>query len=157
MSSRTRSVARRPVAAAAFVAALVLAPSLALAQTPFIPYFGKNQIRYDNFDWQIYETDHFEIFYYPELEQHLARIASYAESAYAQVSADLTHDLANRVQVIVFKTHSEFEQQNIAPGQSPEGVGAFAELLVELHLIQPSSQYAHRLKLVLQLRFLILA
>ena len=29
--------------------------------------------------------------------------------------------------LIIFKTHSEFEQQNIAPGQSPEGVLAFAE------------------------------
>ena len=93
----------------------------------FFPYYGKNRVKYDDFEWHIYETDHFEIFYYPELEEHLARVASYAESAYAQVSADLTHELATRVPLVVFKTHSEFEQQNIAPGQSPEGVGAFAE------------------------------
>ena len=43
----------------------------ALAQTEFVPYFGKNQIRYDNFEWQIYTTDHFEIYYYPEIEPHL--------------------------------------------------------------------------------------
>ena len=65
MSSRTSSVARLPIAAAVCVAALVLTPCLAWAQTPYIPYFGKNQVRYDNFEWQIYETDHFEIFYYP--------------------------------------------------------------------------------------------
>ena len=93
----------------------------------FYPYYGKNRVKYDDPDWHIYETDHFEIFYYPELEEHLATVASYAESAYAQISADLMHDLATRIQLVVFKTHSEFEQQNIAPGQSPEGVGAFAE------------------------------
>ena len=93
----------------------------------FYPYFGKNRVKYDDPDWHIYETEHFEIFYYPEMEEHLERVASYAESAYAQISADLTHDLATRIQLVVFKTHSEFEQQNIAPGQSPEGVGAFAE------------------------------
>ena len=54
----------------------------ASAQTPFVPYFGKNQIRYDNFQWNIYTTDHFEIYYYPEIEQHLERVAGYAESAY---------------------------------------------------------------------------
>ena len=54
-------------------------------------------------------------------------MASYAESAYQQVSADLRHDLAFRVPLVVFKTHSEFEQQNIFPGGSQEGVGAFAE------------------------------
>ena len=93
----------------------------------FNPYYGKNLVKYDDFEWHIYETDHFEIFYYPELEQHLARIASYAESAYAQISADLTHDLATRVPLVVFKTHSEFEQQNIIRGAVSAGVGAFAE------------------------------
>ena len=103
------------------------AESMAQQATNFIPYFGKNRVKYDDFEWHIYDTDHFEIYYYPEMEEHLARVASYAESAYAQISADLTHDLATRIQLVVFKTHSEFEQQNIAPGQSPEGVGAFAE------------------------------
>ena len=34
--------------------ALAGAPGLALAaQTGYIPYYGKNQIRYDNFDWHL--------------------------------------------------------------------------------------------------------
>src|SRR5688572_4381984 len=69
----------------------------ASAQTQFVPYYGKNQIRYDNFAWHIYDTEHFEIFYYPETEQHLERVAGYAESAYQQISADLKHDLAFKV------------------------------------------------------------
>ena len=36
---------RRPVTAAALLVACLLAPYAASAQTPFIPYFGKNQIR----------------------------------------------------------------------------------------------------------------
>src|ERR1700694_6016971 len=47
----------------------------AAAQTQFIPYFGKNNPHYDRFDWKIYNTDHFEIYYYPEIEKHLARVA----------------------------------------------------------------------------------
>mgnify|MGYP003307455810 FL=1 len=99
----------------------------AYAQFGVIPYYGKNRVKYDKFDWHIYTTDHFEIYYYPELEEHLGRVASYAESAYQQISADLRHDLAFVVPLVVFKTHSEFEQQLIFPGASPEGVGAFAE------------------------------
>jgi len=99
----------------------------AAAQTQMIPYFGKNNIHYDKFEWYIYTTDHFEIFYYPALQQHLERIAGYAESAYQQISADLKHDLPYKVPMILFKTHSEFEQQNVAPGGAQEGVGAFAE------------------------------
>ena len=115
------------VVAAALVAAIVLAPLPAAAQTPYIPYFGKNLIRYDHFRWQIYTTDHFEIYYYPEIEQHLERMAGYAESAYQQISSDLKHDLAFKVPLILFKTSSEFQQQNVIPGQATEGVGAFAE------------------------------
>src|SRR5687767_4493318 len=97
------------------------------AQSQFAPYYGKNQIHYDKFEWHIYKTDHFEIYYYPENERHLERVASYAESAYQQVSSDLRHDLNQKVPLIIFKTHSEFEQQNIAPGAAQEGVLAFAE------------------------------
>jgi hypothetical protein len=114
--------------------AIVLATALmsgvaadASGQTPYVPYYGKNQIRYDNFRWHIYTTDHFEIYYYPEIEQHLERVAGYAESAYQQISADLKHDLAFKVPLIVFKTSSEFQQQNVIPGAAQEGVGAFAE------------------------------
>jgi len=109
---------------AAIVAGWAAIPA---AQTPYVPYWGKNNIHYDKFDWHIYTTDHFEIFYYPELEQHLERVAGYAESAYQQISADLKHDLSTKVQLILFKTHSEFEQENVDPQAGQEGVGAFAE------------------------------
>jgi hypothetical protein len=99
----------------------------AAAQTPYVPYFGKNRIRYDDFKWKIYTTDHFEIFFYPEIEKHIERVTSYAESAYQQVSADLKHDLAFKVPLILYKTSSEFQQQNVEPGELPEGVLAFAE------------------------------
>ena len=99
----------------------------AVAQTPYVPYFGKNNVHYDKFEWHIYTTDHFEIFFYPELEKHIERVAGYAESAYQQISADLKHDLSTKVQLILFKTHSEFEQENVDPSAGQEGVGAFAE------------------------------
>ncbi|MEQ1868783.1 MAG: hypothetical protein ABL961_02050 [Vicinamibacterales bacterium] len=103
------------------------AADISSAQTSFAPYYGKNNIHYDNFDWHVYTTDHFEIYYYPEIERHLARVAGYAESAYQKISADLKHDLSAKVPLILYKTHSEFEQQNVAPGAATEGVAAFAE------------------------------
>jgi hypothetical protein len=121
-----RNLAGRFVGAMAALAVISFGTPIH-AQTPFVPYFGKNQIRYDTFRWHIYTTDHFEIYYYPETEQHLERVASYAESAYQQISADLKHDLAFKVPLIVFKTSSEFQEQNVVPGAAQEGVGAFAE------------------------------
>jgi hypothetical protein len=99
----------------------------AFAQTPYVPYYGKNRIRYNDFKWKSYNTDHFEIYFYPDVEPQLERVTSYAESAYQQVSSDLKHDLAFKVPLVLYKTQSEFQQQNIEPGELPEGVLAFAE------------------------------
>ena len=122
----------RPLPAAlslALVLALVgvSSPAPAAAQTQFAPYYGKNAIRYDHFKWHTYQTDHFEIYYYPEIEPHLERMAGYAESAYQHISAELKHDLAGKVPLILFQTGAEFYQQNVIPGAAQDGVGAFAE------------------------------
>src|ERR687895_1171360 len=128
MRTRISRCTPTPTRVALLVFALALGAGLeALAQTPYVPYYGKNRIRYDDFKWKIYTTDHFELYYYPEIEKHLERIASYAESAYQQVSSDLKHDLAFKVPMVLFKTQSEFQQQNIEASELPEGVLAFAE------------------------------
>src|SRR4249920_2796013 len=89
----------RLVLSAAIVAGV---STMAAAQTPYVPYFGKNNVHYDTFRWEIYTTDHFEIYYYPEMKQHLERVAGYAESAYQQISADLKKELPNKIQLILF-------------------------------------------------------
>jgi len=125
---RTRSSGRAVKPSfAALILAVVAAATPAFAQTQFAPYYGKNAIRYDHFRWQTYQTDHFEIYFYDEIEPHLERMASYAESAYQHISSELKHDLAGKVPLILFQTSSEFYQQNVIPGAAQEGVGAFAE------------------------------
>ena len=44
-----------------------------LAAAQFVPYFGKNKVSYDTFAWRVYKSPHFEVYYYPEFEQHLAK------------------------------------------------------------------------------------
>src|SRR5688572_28609164 len=112
---------------AAALAAVAASATPVAAQTPYIPYFGKNQVRYDNFQWMTYETEHFVIYFYPEIRTHLERMAGYAESAYQHVATELKYDLAHKVPLILFQTSSEFQQQNVIPGAAQENVGAFAE------------------------------
>jgi hypothetical protein len=107
------------------LALLVGFASPAFAQ--FFPYYGKNKVKYDNFAWRIYKSPHFEIYYYPEFEQHLERLASYAESAYQKVASDLKHEIQFTIPLILYKTHSEFEQTNLTQGFIPEAALAFTE------------------------------
>jgi WD40 repeat protein len=110
---------------ATFVA-VGLTPVVLRAQTPYVPYFGKLRPHYDKFDWHIYKTDHFEIYFYPELEKHLERVSAYAESAYQHISSELKHDMPNKIPMILFKTESEFQENNVSGPLDP-GVLAFTE------------------------------
>ena len=86
--------------------ALALLGAASLAHAQYVPYFGKNQVRYDTFSWRVYKSPHFEVFYYPEFEQHLARVASYLESAYQKVSSDLKHEVNFAIPVILYNIPS---------------------------------------------------
>jgi dipeptidyl aminopeptidase/acylaminoacyl peptidase len=126
MTIRRRAPAVRGWVRAFFVLGVlgVAAPD---AGAQFIPYYGKNKVIYDSFSWRVYKSPHFEVYYYPEFEQHLARIVSYAESSYQKVSGDLKHEIGSPIPLILYKTHSEFEETNLYPDFIPEGVLAFAE------------------------------
>jgi hypothetical protein len=107
------------------LAALLSVPRETTAQ--FIPYYGKNKIKYDDFSWRVYRSPHFEVYYYPEFEQHLERLVSYLESGYLKISTGLKHEMSKPIPVIFYKTHSEFEETNLFPAFVPEGVLAFTE------------------------------
>ncbi len=116
------------------VAAAILAAAPP-ASAQFIPYYGKNKVKYDNFAWRVYKSPHFEVFYYPEFEPRLERLTSYLESGYLKISTGLKHEMPKAIPVIFYKTHSEFEQTNLYPAFIPEGVAAFTEPLLNRMVI----------------------
>ena len=73
-------------------ATLWCAAADAMAQTPYMPYYGKNLVRYDRFDWQIYKTEHFQIYYYPEIEQHLGVVVRDADEVRVLAEGDILLD-----------------------------------------------------------------
>lgn len=89
--------------------------------------FGKNKITYQHFQWHVYHSPHFDIYYYPEEEDFLEEMVSFAESAYLYLSKELDHEINFKIPLIYYKTHGEFEQTNIIMQEIPEAVGAFAE------------------------------
>ena len=92
-------------------------------------YFGRNKIQYDQFDWQVLATPHFQLFYYPE-EEELARAAIYwAEETFDELEQKFNHTLTRRVPLVIYSNHLHFEQTNTAPFLIPEGVGGFFEFV----------------------------
>ena len=91
------------------------------------PYFGQNRVRYDKFDWHIYQTDHFEIYYYPELEPHLERMASVCGERLPahQRRAEARPGRPRPARPVQDAERVPGEQHH--GGETPEGVLAFAE------------------------------
>lgn len=114
---------------AAFVLALSAMAGSAAAQLPFrwqfVPYYGKNKVQYDRFDWKTYDTEHFTIYHYIDDLQTLREVAAAAENAYDRLSHLLKHTLSKRVPLIYYRTFTDFEQTNLF--QVPEGVLGVAE------------------------------
>src|SRR5881398_2515415 len=81
---------------------LLLLGAAAPARAQFIPYYGKNKEAYDTFAWRVYKSPHFEVYYYPEFEQHLGRVVSYAESGYQKISSDLKHEINFPIPIILY-------------------------------------------------------
>lgn len=91
----------------------------------YYPYYGKNKIMYENFQWKSYTTEHFQIYFYTDNPEIMKNIAEVAESAYQKISELLTHQLADPVPLIFYTTYTDFEQTNLF--QISEGVLGVSE------------------------------
>jgi len=88
--------------------------------------FGQNKVAYRTFDWHIYHSPHFNVYYYTAEESSLQKVVSFAESDYDDVSRFLNYQIKDPIPLIYFATHSAFEQNNVVLDFIPEGIGAFA-------------------------------
>src|SRR6059036_1645194 len=107
--------------------------ALAMAFASSLPaqygYFGQNKIQYRRFDWRVLRGEHVDLYYYPE-EEELGRVAlAYAEESYDALERRFNHAVTRRVPLIVYASHSDFEQTNILPFIPPEGLLGVTEFL----------------------------
>ena len=75
-------------------------------------------------DWHTYATDHFEIYFTPNLNAPLDRVAREAERAYGRVSTDLQHHLPSRVTLILFGTNRDMTVSDGAAAEIVRASGA---------------------------------
>ncbi len=92
-------------------------------------YFGRNKVQYTDFEWHVLKTEHFDIYYYPEMKELAERGAFFAEEAYKELEPRFNHSLNQRVPLIFYSSHLHFQQTNTTGGFIPEGVGGFFEFL----------------------------
>lgn len=103
-------------------------------------YFGQNQVQYDRFKWQVIETDHFLIHYYPEEREGVMHAAMMAERSYARLSRMLNHQFREKKPLILYRSRGDFAQNNVT-GDLGEGVGGVTEALRHRILLPFTGDY----------------
>jgi hypothetical protein len=105
-------------------------------------YFGQNKIQHRGFDWRVLRGEHVDLYYYPEAEE-LGRVALvYAEESYGELERRFTHSVTRRIPLIIYASHSDFEQTNILPFIPPEGLLGVTEFLKRRVAVPFNGSYA---------------
>jgi hypothetical protein len=101
---------------------ITLTPVLSNAQ-----YFGRNKVQYEDFDFKILKTEHFDVYFYPEMYEAAEQAARMAERWYARLSRIFDHELNGRQPLILYAASPHFQQTTAISGVLGEGVGGVTE------------------------------
>lgn len=89
--------------------------------------FGRNKVEYVDFDFKIFDTEHFSVYHYSDEEASARIVARLAERWYARLSQVLEHKLSSRQPLILYGSQPEFAQTNVVGGFLNEGIGGVTE------------------------------
>ena len=115
---------------------LFIAPHVVQAQ-----YFGRQKVQYEDFDWRVMPTPHFDIHYYPEEQQATQDAARMAERWYARLSRAFQHEFKKKP-LILYADHPDFQQTNVISGMLSEGTGGVTEGLRNRVIMPYTGVYA---------------
>lgn len=114
---------------------------LVLAATAFPQDFGRNKIQYDTIHWKELQSRHFDIYYYDGGYRLAEFAAEVAESSYVKLSRDINYELVDRISIIIYKSHADFEETNVTSEIISTSVGGFTEFFKNRVIIPFEGSY----------------
>ncbi|TVP57984.1 MAG: peptidase S9 [Gemmatimonadales bacterium] len=116
---------------------IFLLPATADAQ-----YFGRNKVQYDDFDFRVLTTPHFDIHYYSAQREAIEDLSRMSERWYERLARLFQHEFEARKPLIFYADHPDFQQTNTIGGMVGEGTGGVTEGLKNRVVMPISSSYA---------------
>lgn len=105
----------------------LLAIALFLGQQVFAQYFGRNKPRYEQFDFKVAQTPHFEIYHYFRNDSLLMRLSEDAEKWYSLHQEVFRDSILNNNPILFYNNHADFQQTNAIGGSISGGTGGVTE------------------------------
>jgi hypothetical protein len=104
-------------------------------------YFGRNKVQYDQFDFEVLVTPHFDIHYYPEAGAVVEDVARMAERWYERYARLFQHEFEKAKPLVLYADHPDFQQTNTLQGMLGEGIGGVTESLKNRVIMPMAGSY----------------
>jgi len=115
---------------------------LAATRPASAQYFGQNKVQYEQFDFKTFETDQFDIYFYPDERQAVEDAARMAERWYDRHSRTFLREFQKKKPLIFYANSPDFQQTNAVRGQLGQGTGGVTESIKERVIMPLTGSYA---------------
>jgi len=105
-------------------------------------YFGRNKVTWEQFDFEVIHTEHFDIYHYPESAASVHDFGRMAERWYARHSDLLDHEFAERKPIVLYADDTDFQQTNVISGTIGQGTGGVTESFKNRIVMPLTASYA---------------
>lgn len=121
--------------------ALVLSFLLVLTGPAQAQYFGQNKVQWEQFDFKVLQTEHFDIYYYDREADVVNDIGRMSERWYARLSRTFNHSF-KRKPIVLYANAADFHQTTTTGGQLGEGTGGFTDAFMNRVVLPLTGDYA---------------
>jgi Tol biopolymer transport system component len=100
--------------------------SIAISHSIFAQ-FGQNKVQYKEYEWLFIQTKHFDVYFSEDGKVNAEFAAAAAEAALDDLQERLNYQINNRISLIIYNSHNEFQETNTTDGYLSQGTGGFTE------------------------------
>ena len=127
---------------------LVLVLILSAVKPVNAQYFGQNKVRYKNLKFDVYQTPHFELYYYLNNDSLVKRFIKETEVWYDLHQQVFRDTFKKKNPIILYSNHADFQQTTALQGEIGVGTGGVTEGMKN-RVIMPVTQLNHQTRHVL--------
>ena len=120
---------------------LVVLLVLSLAPAVQAQYFGRNKVQWEQFDFKVLQTEHFDIYYYDQEADVVNDVARMSERWYARLSRVFGHSF-KRKPIVLYANSADFHQTTTTGGLIGEGTGGFTDAFMNRVVLPLTGDYA---------------
>ena len=104
-------------------------------------YFGRNKVQWEDFDFKVLQTEHFDIYYYEQESDVVHDIGRMAERWYARLSRVFNHSFRKKP-IVLYANSADFHQTTTTGGMIGEGTGGFTDAFMNRVVLPLTGDYS---------------